>query len=105
MFGIRRLPRSIRTLDGSQLVGPCGLTRRSARRSLHKLPRPFQRRAGIEHGDLRATPVGKAKNSVCGWILTLSPKLVLPAQVIESMTAGQPVVRVLIVLPVPLDVS
>jgi hypothetical protein len=31
--------------------------------------------------------------------------VVLPAQVIESMTTGQPVVRVLVVLPVPLDVS
>jgi hypothetical protein len=31
--------------------------------------------------------------------------LVLPAQVSESMTTGQPVVRVLVALPVPLDVS
>jgi hypothetical protein len=37
--------------------------------------------------------------------LTLSPMLVLPAQVSESMTTGQPVVRVLVALPVPLDVS
>jgi hypothetical protein len=38
-------------------------------------------------------------------LVTPSPTLVLPAQVIESMTTGQPVVRVLVVLPVALDVG
>jgi hypothetical protein len=44
-------------------------------------------------------------SSVCCWILTLPTTVVLSAQVIESMTAGQPVVRVLVVLPVQLDVG
>ena len=44
-------------------------------------------------------------SSACLWILTLSPTLVLPAQVIESMTTGQPVVLVLLVLAVVLDVG
>jgi hypothetical protein len=35
----------------------------------------------------------------------LSPTLVFPARVIESMTTGEPVVRVLAVLAVPLDVG
>jgi hypothetical protein len=51
-----------------------------------------------------SVPRREVKDSVC-WILTLSPKLVLPAQVIESMTTGQPVVCVLVVLAVVLDVG
>jgi len=43
-----------------------------------------------------------AKYSTC---LTLSTTLVLPAQVTESLTTGQPVVRVLVVLAEVLDVS
>jgi hypothetical protein len=39
------------------------------------------------------------------WILTLSPKRLFPAQVIESMSAGQPVVGLLVVLAPPLDVG
>ena len=39
----------------------------------------------------------------CFGILTPYPTLVLPAQVAESMTTGQPVVRVLVALPVPID--
>ena len=52
-----------------------------------------------------SAPWREAKDSACCWILTLSPKLVLPAEVIESMTTGQPVVRVLVVLAVVLDVG
>ena len=44
-------------------------------------------------------------SSACFWLLTLFPTLVFPAQVIESMTPGQPVVCGLVVLPVPLDVG
>jgi hypothetical protein len=44
-------------------------------------------------------------SSACCWILTLAPKLFFPAQVIESMTTRQPVVRVLVVLAVVLDVG
>jgi hypothetical protein len=52
-----------------------------------------------------SAPRREAKGSACLWVLTLFPTLMFPAQVIESMTAGQPVVRVLVVLPVPLGVS
>jgi hypothetical protein len=52
-----------------------------------------------------SAPRREAKGSACLWVLTLFPTLVFPAQVIESMTTGEPVVRVLAVLAVPLDVS
>ena len=52
-----------------------------------------------------SAPRREAKDSVCCWILTLSPKLLFLAQVSESMTTGQPVVRVLVELPVPIDVG
>ena len=49
--------------------------------------------------------VPRTVSSACLWILTLSPTLVLPAQVIESMTTGQPVVLVLLAPAVVLDVG
>jgi hypothetical protein len=62
---------------------------------------PGRRRRHRGHSDA-------GTGQLIGWSgpgLTLSPTLLLTTQVIESMTTRQPVVRVLVVLPVPLDVG